>query len=87
MTVIKILIIAFFVLLAILVIYGIHALFEAGRDNKRIYEYNAKMNHLREERKWQEAEKQRKIRGEEEDAPKYAAGDDMDRINRNAWHF
>ena len=87
MTIIKILMIAFFILLAVLAIYGIHALFETIRDNRVMNEYNAKMDRLRKERKWEETEKQRKIRGEEKGAPKYAAGDEMDRINRNAWYF
>ena len=56
-------------------------------DQDIINDYNARMNQLRKEFKQQEAEKQRRIRGEAEDAPKYAAGDDMDRINRNADYF
>jgi len=79
---VKILIIVFFVLLAILIVLGIHSLFEMKHDNKLITEYNAKMNEIRKERIWQEKEQQRKIRGEAEDAPKYAAGDDMDKIKR-----
>lgn len=79
---VKILIIAFFVLLAILIVLGIHSLFEMKRDNETVHRYNAKMNKIREERIWQEKEKQRRIRGESEDAPKYAAGDEMDRIKR-----
>ena len=79
---VKILIIAFFVLLAILIVLGVHTLFEMKRDNEAVYRYNAKMSEIRKERIWQEKEKQRRIRGESEDAPKYAAGDDMDKIKR-----
>lgn len=79
---VKILIIAFFVLLAILIVLGIHSLFEMKQDSETVQRYNAKMNQIREERIWQEKEKQRRIRGESEDAPKYAAGGDMDKIKR-----
>lgn len=85
MLVIKILIITFFVLLAILIVFGIHTLIETKKDNEVIYKYNSKMNEVRKERAWQEKEKQRKIRGEAEDAPKYAAGGDMDRITRRRY--
>lgn len=79
---VKILIITFFVLLAILIVLGIHSLFEMKRDRETVQRYNAKMNEIRKERIRQEKEKQRRIRGESEDAPKYAAGDEMDRIKR-----
>ena len=55
-------------------------------DNRTMMKYQTEMNKLRKERAWQEKEKQRKIRGEAEDAPKYAAGGEMDRINRNRWY-
>lgn len=67
----------------VLIVKAILATFHAIHDNVVIHRYNSKMNNLREERIYQEKEKQRRIRGEDEDAPKYAAGDDMDRINRN----
>ena len=79
---VKILIITFFVLLAVLLIYGMHNLIETERDNRTVARYNAQMDKIRKERIEEEKEKQRRIRGESEDAPKYAAGDDMDRIKR-----
>lgn len=82
MLVVKILIIIFFVLLAVLLIYGLHNLIETERDNRTVARYNAKMDKIRKERIEEEKEKQRRIRGESEDAPKYAAGGDMDRIKR-----
>lgn len=83
---VKILIITFFVLLAILIVLGIHSLFEMNRDNKTVRRYNAKMNKLRKERVLQEKENQRRIRGETKDAPLYAAGDEKDRINRQSYY-
>ena len=71
------------ILIIALIVITARAIINANIDYYTIRKYNAKMNNLRKEIKIQEAEKQRKIRGEEKDAPKYAAGDDMDRIRRN----
>lgn len=69
-------------LVVVLIVLAVRGIIQAKHDNKLIAEYNAKMNEIRKERIWQEKEKQRRIRGEAEDAPKYAAGGDMDRITR-----
>lgn len=56
-----------------------------AHDSRVVTKYQREMDNLRKERAWQEKEKQRKIRGEAEDAPKYAAGGDMDRITRRRY--
>ena len=73
---------AVLILIVTLIVKAINAIFQTIHDNVAIHRYNSKMDELRKERIWQEKEKQRRIRGESEDAPKYAAGDDMDRIKR-----
>lgn len=80
------LIAAILMLIIIAVVRFIGNIINNACDNRTMRKYQNEMNRLREERAWQEKEKQRKIRGEAEDAPKYAAGGEMDRINRNRWY-
>lgn len=73
---------AILLLVVTLIVKAVRGIFQTIQDDVAIHRYNSKMNKLREERIWQEQEKQRRIRGETEDTPKYAAGDEMDRIKR-----
>lgn len=72
-------ILLFIVVLIILAVRGtVHRI----QDSITVHRYNSEMSRIRKEKILQEQEKQRRIRGEDEDAPKYAAGGEMDRINR-----
>lgn len=77
---------AILLLVVVLIVLAVRGIIQAIHDNVVIHRYNSKMNEIRKERIWQEKEKQRRIRGESEDAPKYAAGDKKDRINRQSYY-
>lgn len=75
-------ILLFVVVLIILAVRGtIHRI----QDNIAVQRYNSEMSKLRKEKILREEEKQRRIRGEDENTPKYAAGGEMDRINRRRY--
>ena len=57
-------------LIVALIVLVVRGIVRAIHDNVVIHRYNSKMNDVREERIIQEKEKQRRIRGESEDAPK-----------------
>lgn len=73
---------AILLLVVALIVKAINGIIQTIHDDVAIHRYNSEMDKLRKERIWQEKEKQRRIRGESEDAPKYAAGGDMDKIKR-----
>lgn len=67
-------------LLTVLIIILINLIRERKRDEENIRRYMESMEQLRAERKAEQEKK--RPRNKAQDAPKYAAGDDMDRLNR-----
>lgn len=78
---------AVLLLVVVLIVLAIRGIAQAIHDNVVIHRYNSQMNGLRKERVLQEQEKQRRIRGETEDTPQYAAGDEKDRIDRSQFRY